>query len=34
MATNVPPASPSVREYRRQESQYVRLTVTFGGNKE
>ncbi|MBA9063130.1 hypothetical protein [Methylobacterium fujisawaense] len=29
MATNVPPASPSVREYRRQESQYVRLTVTF-----
>ncbi|MGN8092811.1 hypothetical protein [Methylobacterium sp. 22177] len=29
MATNVPPASPSVREYRRQESQYVRLTVSF-----
>lgn len=29
MATNVPPASPSVREYRRQESQYVRATVTF-----
>lgn len=29
MATNVTPASPSVREYRRQESQYVRATVTF-----
>ncbi len=29
MATNVPPASPSVREYRRQESQYVRLTVSY-----
>jgi len=29
VATNVPPASPSVREYRRQESQYVRLTVSY-----
>lgn len=29
MATNVPPVSPSVREYRRQESQYIRATVTF-----
>ncbi|MFB0490194.1 hypothetical protein ABIE45_002780 [Methylobacterium sp. OAE515] len=29
MATNVPPVSPSVREYREQESHYIRVTVTF-----
>ena len=29
MATNVSPASPPAREYREQESHYVRRTVTF-----
>lgn len=29
MTTNVPPVTPSVREYREQESHYVRRTVTF-----
>jgi len=29
VATNVPPVTPSVREYREQESHYVRRTVTF-----
>lgn len=29
MTTNVPPVSPSVREYREQESHYIRATVTF-----
>jgi hypothetical protein len=29
VATNVSPASPPAREYREQESHYVRRTVTF-----
>ncbi|MDP4005071.1 hypothetical protein [Methylobacterium sp. NEAU K] len=29
MTTNVPPVFPPVREYREQDSHYVRMTVTF-----